>query len=144
MKTKAIPAALTFIIILAGCKKDNSKAAATPGPINYNDYANGGVHLEIVNSDPADYNDNQLYVGVIGATTGSNSQSASSNQPNLLGLFPSLFVRPILPLPISRQPILQEVQHAQRLHVVGRHQCSEPPSCPYSFLRHLRRTQVLL
>ena len=80
MKTKTnllrtILAALTLLIILAGCKKDNSKTAA-PGPINYNDYANGGVHLEIVNSDPADYNDNQLYVGVIGATTGSNSQSA--------------------------------------------------------------------
>ena len=75
MKNKAILTALALIIMLAGCKKDNSKAA-TPGPINYNDYANGGVHLEIVNSDPADYNDDQLYVGVMGATTGANSQSA--------------------------------------------------------------------
>src|ERR1700744_2935511 len=75
MKTKAILAVLPFIIIFASCKKDNSKAA-TPGPINYNDYANGGVNLEIVNSDPADYTDDQLYVGVMGATTGANAQSA--------------------------------------------------------------------
>lgn len=78
MKTKAIIAALPLIIILAGCKKETSKTAptSTPGPINYNDYANGGVHLEIVNSDPTDYTDDQLYVGVMGATTGANSQSA--------------------------------------------------------------------
>ncbi|TDW95934.1 beta-1,3-glucanase family protein [Dinghuibacter silviterrae] len=75
MKTKAILAALSLMVILAGCSKHNSKTTST-GPINYNDYANGGVHLEIVNSDPADYNDDQLYVGVIGATTGTNSQSA--------------------------------------------------------------------
>ena len=75
MKTKAILTALSLIIILASCKKDGSKTA-TPGLINYSDYANGGVHLEIVNSDAADYNDDQLYVGVIGATTGTNSQSA--------------------------------------------------------------------
>jgi hypothetical protein len=75
MKTKAILSALLLIIILASCKKDNSKV--TPiGPINYNDYANGGVHLEIVNSNPADYNDDQLYVGVMGKTTGANAQSA--------------------------------------------------------------------
>jgi len=77
MKTKTIIAALPLIIILAGCKKETNKTppASTPGPINYNDYANGGVHLEVVNSDPADYTDDQLYVGVIGATTGANSQS---------------------------------------------------------------------
>ncbi len=75
MRTKAILPALLFLILLTGCKKNNSKAT-TPGPINYNDYANGGVHLEIVNSDPSDYTDDQLYIGVIGATTGTNSQSA--------------------------------------------------------------------
>jgi hypothetical protein len=75
MKTTTILFALSLIIFLAGCKKDSSKAP-TPGPINYNDYANGGVHLEIVNSDPADYTDDQLYVGVIGATTGTDAQSA--------------------------------------------------------------------
>jgi len=77
MKTKALIAALPLIIVLAGCKKDTKTSSTpTPGPINYNDYANGGVHLEIVNSDPGDYTDDQLYVGVIGATTGANSQSA--------------------------------------------------------------------
>ena len=73
MKTNVLLVAL--LLMLAGCKKDNSKAASL-GPINYNEYANGGVHLEIVNSDPTDYNDDQLYVGVLGATTGANAQSA--------------------------------------------------------------------
>lgn len=83
MKTNLLRPILTVQVIaitlgmtiLAGCKKDSSKATSL-GPINYNDYANGGVHLEIVNSDPSDYNDDQLYVNVMGATTGSNSQSA--------------------------------------------------------------------
>lgn len=75
MKTKAILAAFPLLFIFAGCKKSTSKTEST-GPINYSDYANGGVHLEIVNSDPADYTDDQLYVGVMGATGGSNSQSA--------------------------------------------------------------------
>ena len=76
MKTKTILAALLLLVIFAGCKKDSSKQTAPLGPINYNNYANGGVNLEIVNSDPADYTDDQLYVGVMGATTGANSQSA--------------------------------------------------------------------
>jgi hypothetical protein len=76
MKTKAILSALLPIIILTSCKKDNGKAPGPIGPINYNDYANGGVHLEIVNSNPTDYNDDQLYVGVMGKTTGDNGQSA--------------------------------------------------------------------
>jgi len=75
MKTNTILPALTVVVLLAGCKKETTKTTSL-GPINYSDYANGGVHLEIVNSDPADYNDDQLYVGVIGATTGANSQSA--------------------------------------------------------------------
>jgi hypothetical protein len=75
MKAKSILSALPLLIILAGCKKSIS-TEATLGPINYNDYANGGVHLEIVNSDAADYTDDELYVGVMGATTGTNSQSA--------------------------------------------------------------------
>lgn len=75
MKTKAILYGLLPIIVLAGCKKDNDEAG-TLGPINYNDYANGGVHLEIVNSNPDDYKDDQLYVGVMGKTAGANGQSA--------------------------------------------------------------------
>lgn len=73
---KTIIAALPLLILLAGCKKDTTTKVITTGPIDYNDYANGGVHLEIVNSDPEDYNDDELYVGVMGATTGENSQSA--------------------------------------------------------------------
>jgi hypothetical protein len=75
MKTNILLSALTLVVLLAGCKKDKDKITGT-GPINYNDYANGGVHLEIVNSDPADYKDDELYVGVMGATPGDNSQSA--------------------------------------------------------------------
>src|ERR1700761_1689577 len=75
MKTKTFCTALPLLFLFAACKKSSSKPESL-GPINYNDYANGGVHLEIVNSDPADYTDDQLYVGVIGATGGSNSQSA--------------------------------------------------------------------
>jgi hypothetical protein len=79
MRTKAILAAWLCAIILASCKKEHQKpvTATNPqAPINYTDYANGGVHLDIVNSDPADYTDDELYVGVIGATAGPNSQSA--------------------------------------------------------------------
>ena len=76
MKTKTILAALSLLVVFAGCKKDQSKQAPSTGPIDYSKYANGGVNLEIVNSDPADYTDDQLYVGVMGATTGANSQSA--------------------------------------------------------------------
>jgi len=90
MKTKTnmlrpiLAAQVLLIIILGttaleGCKKSMSKSTTmttSDTAINYSAYANGGVHLEIVNSDPADYNDDQLYVGVMGATTGSNSQSA--------------------------------------------------------------------
>ncbi|OQP53430.1 hypothetical protein A4H97_23575 [Niastella yeongjuensis] len=76
MKTKAILYVLLPIIILASCKKDNGKAPDPLGPINYDDYAKGGVHLEIVNSNPTDYKDDQLYVGVMGKTTGANGQNA--------------------------------------------------------------------
>jgi nitrous oxide reductase accessory protein NosL len=41
MKTKAIFAALSLIILSAGCKKEVEKTAS-PGPINYSDYADGG------------------------------------------------------------------------------------------------------
>jgi hypothetical protein len=75
MKTTTILAALPLFILLAGCKKDTPTKVTPSGPIDYNDYANGGVHLEIVNSDP-DYKDEELYIGVMGATTGDNSQSA--------------------------------------------------------------------
>jgi hypothetical protein len=76
MKTTIILSALLPVILLASCKKDNDKAPGPLGPINYNDYANGGVHLEIVNSNPTDYSDDQLYIGVMGKTTGDNGQSA--------------------------------------------------------------------
>jgi len=76
---KAIPIASLLIIIsgaviLSSCKKDKS-VAATDAPINYSDYANGGMHLDIVNSDPTHYTDDQLYVAVIGGSPGANSQS---------------------------------------------------------------------
>jgi len=76
MKTKVILSALLPVIMLAGCKKDHDKAPGPLGPINYDDYAKGGVHLEIVNSNPDDYKDDQLYIGVMGKTTGDNGQSA--------------------------------------------------------------------
>ncbi|AEV97696.1 hypothetical protein A4D02_16360 [Niastella koreensis] len=76
MKTRFILSALLPVIIMASCKKDNGKAPGQLGPINYNDYANGGVHLEIVNSNPTDYSDDQLYIGVMGKTAGNNGQSA--------------------------------------------------------------------
>lgn len=82
MRNKTILAVLSCTIILAACSKTHidPETTTTPtialGPINYNDYAKGGVHLDIVNSDPQDYKDDQLYVGVMGATGGSNSQSA--------------------------------------------------------------------
>lgn len=82
MKTTTILAALPlFVILAASCKKDKdvskgpTSSSANPDSINYSDYANGGVHLEIVNSDPDDYTDDQLYVGVMGAY-GPNRQSA--------------------------------------------------------------------
>lgn len=75
MKTIIMLAVLPLLFIFAACKKDHTTILPS-GPIDYNSYANGGVHLEIVNSDPANYNDDELYVGVMGATTGSNSQSA--------------------------------------------------------------------
>jgi Beta-1,3-glucanase len=74
---KILPTALIIIsiaVILPSCKKDKPSAGSA-APINYSDYANGGMHLEIVNSDPADYNDDQLYVAVIGGSPGANSQS---------------------------------------------------------------------
>ena len=67
---------ISGITILTSCKKTVSNTTAPSGPIDYSKYANGGVNLEILNSDPADYNDNELYVSVMGATTGANSQSA--------------------------------------------------------------------
>lgn len=77
MKTKLILSALLLITFFASCKKDKDNSKGSPsGPINYDDYAKGGVHLEIVNSDPANYTDDQLYIGVIGATPGENSKSA--------------------------------------------------------------------
>lgn len=75
MKATTVLASLSLIVMLAGCKKDKDKAIST-GPINYDDYANGGVNLEIVNSDPTNYKDEELYIAVLGATTGTNSQSA--------------------------------------------------------------------
>jgi NAD(P)-dependent dehydrogenase (short-subunit alcohol dehydrogenase family) len=47
MKTNSILSALLLITFFAACKKDKDNGKITPlGPINYNDYANGGVHLE--------------------------------------------------------------------------------------------------
>jgi len=76
MKTITILAALPLLLIFGSCKKEQHTTVISTGPIDYNAYANGGVHLEIVNSDPGNYNDDELYVGVMGATTGSNSTSA--------------------------------------------------------------------
>jgi hypothetical protein len=80
MKTRSIVSALSLVVILASCKKnkDSTTAPAPPDPstINYNNYAKGGVHLEIVNSNPEEYKDDQLYVGVMGRAAGSNGQDA--------------------------------------------------------------------
>ncbi|SFW85328.1 beta-1,3-glucanase family protein [Chitinophaga sancti] len=76
MKTITILAAMPLLMLMGSCKKTETTKIISTGPIDYNAYANGGVHLEIVNSDPATYNDDELYVGVMGATTGSNSTSA--------------------------------------------------------------------
>ncbi len=80
MKTTSLVSSLLLLAILAGCKKDKDGApASNPAPIdptkvNYNDYAKGGVHLEIVNSNPEDYTDDQLYVSVMGRAA--NGQDA--------------------------------------------------------------------
>lgn len=66
---------ISGITILTGCKKSTSNTQSSSGPINYSNYANGGVNLQIVNSDPSNYTDDQLYVSVIGASTGPNPQS---------------------------------------------------------------------